>query len=139
MRVRQPILVISRRAVRDFPLGGGHVRAGTELFYSPYAVHRDPELFPDPLRFDPDRWLERPAAGLPKGAYTPFGAGPRHCIGEQFAWAMMHVVLGMIVRRWRLTLPDGVAVREMPWATVNPDHMPMTASTVRPRKPVACP
>jgi cytochrome P450 len=139
MRVRQPILVISRRAVRDFPLGSGHVRAGTELFYSPYAVHRDPELFPDPLRFDPDRWLERPAAGLPKGAYTPFGAGPRHCIGEQFAWAMMHVVLGMIVRRWRLTLPDGVAVREMPWATVNPDHMPMTASAVRPRKPVACP
>ncbi|MFE9026729.1 cytochrome P450 [Streptomyces iakyrus] len=139
MRVRQPILVISRRAVRDFPLGGGHVKAGTELFYSPYATHRDPELFPDPLRFDPDRWLDRPATGLPKGAYTPFGAGPRHCIGEQFAWAMMHVVLGTVIRRWRLTLADGVTVKEMPWATVNPNHMPMTATPVQSRKPVPSP
>ncbi|MFE7899562.1 cytochrome P450 [Streptomyces sp. NPDC057424] len=139
MRVRQPILVISRRAVRDFPLGGGHVKAGTELFYSPYATHRDPELFPDPLRFDPDRWLDRSAASLPKGAYTPFGAGPRHCIGEQFAWAMMHVVLGTVIRRWRLTLADGVTVREMPWATVNPNHMPMTAMPVHRRKPVPSP
>ncbi|MFY4720585.1 cytochrome P450 [Streptomyces sp. LaBMicrA B280] len=139
MRVRQPILVISRRAVRDFPLGGGHVKAGTELFYSPYAVHRDPDLFPDPLRFDPNRWLDRPAATLPKGAYTPFGAGPRHCIGEQFAWAMMHVVLGTIIRRWQLTLADGAKVKEMPWATVNPNHMPMTVSPVRRREPVACP
>jgi cytochrome P450 len=139
MRVRQPILVISRRAVRDFPLGGGHVKAGTELFYSPYATHRDPELFPDPLRFDPDRWLDRSPASLPKGAYTPFGAGPRHCIGEQFAWAMMHVVLGTVIRRWRLTLADGVTVREMPWATVNPNHMPMTAMPVHHRKPVPSP
>lgn len=139
MRVRQPILVISRRAVRDFPLGGGHVKAGTELFYSPYAVHRDSDLFPDPLSFHPDRWLDRPAAGLPKGAYTPFGAGPRHCIGEQFAWAMMHVVLGTIVRRWRLTIADGVEIKEMPWATVNPNHMPMTATPVRGRGPVSCP
>lgn len=139
MRVRQPILVISRRAVRDFPLGGGHVKAGTELFYSPYATHRDPELFPDPLRFDPDRWLDRSPASLPKGAYTPFGAGPRHCIGEQFAWAMMHVVLGTVIRRWRLTLADGVTIREMPWATVNPNHMPMTAMPVHPRKPVPRP
>ncbi len=127
MRVRQPILVISRRAVRDFPLGGGTVRAGTELFYSPYAVHRDPELFPDPLRFDPDRWVERPIAQQPKGAYTPFGAGPRHCIGEQFAWAMMHAVLAIVVRRWRLVAEPDLRVREMAWATVNPDRMPMTA------------
>ncbi|MER5970997.1 cytochrome P450 [Streptomyces sp. NPDC002055] len=127
MRVRQPILVISRRAVRDFPLGGGRVKAGTELFYSPYAVHRDPDLFNDPLRFDPDRWLDRPAASLPKGAYTPFGAGPRHCIGEQFAWAMMHAVLAVVVRRWQLVLSPGTKVREMPWATVNPNRMPMTA------------
>jgi cytochrome P450 len=139
MRVRQPILVISRRAVRDFPLGGGRVKAGTELFYSPYAVHRDPDLFPDPLRFDPDRWLDRLAAGLPKGAYTPFGAGPRHCIGEQFAWAMMHVVLGTIVRRWRLRLAGGVKVKEMPWATVNPNHMPMTALPAGTREPVPSP
>ncbi|MFG2812089.1 cytochrome P450 [Streptomyces sp. NPDC048410] len=137
MRVRQPILVISRRAVRDFPLGGGHVRAGTELFYSPYAVHRDPDLFPDPLRFDPDRWLDKPATQLPKGAYTPFGAGPRHCVGEQFAWAMMHVVLGTTIRRWRLTLPDGVKIKEMPWATVNPNHMPMTVTPAPRRTRVA--
>jgi cytochrome P450 len=126
LRVRQPILVISRRAVRDFAIGGGTVRAGTELFYSPYAVHRDERWFADPLRFDPDRWLTVPQASLPRGAYTPFGAGPRHCVGEPFAWAMMAAVLTTVVRRWRLAAPDGLRVREMPWATINPDKLPMT-------------
>jgi cytochrome P450 len=134
LRMRQPILVISRRSTTDVRIGGGTLRAGAELFYSPHAVHRDPTWFPDPMRFDPDRWVRTSASSLPRGVYTPFGAGPRHCIGEQFAWAMMTVVLAEVVRRWNLRLAPGARVREMPWATINPNRMPMIASRVhRPR------
>lgn len=128
LRLRQPIMVISRRTTTDVPIGGGVLRAGTELFYSPYAVFRDPAHFPDPMRFDPDRWLTTPAHLLPRGAYTPFGGGPRHCIGEHFAWAMMTVVLTEVVRRWTLRPKPGARIREMPWATINPSSMPMVAT-----------
>jgi cytochrome P450 len=127
LRLRQPIMVISRRSTTSVRIGGGYLRPGTELFYSPYAVFRDPRYFPDPLRFDPDRWLSAPAATLPRGIYTPFGGGPRHCIGEQFAWAMMTVVLAEVCRRWELHASPGLKVREMPWATINPNAMPMIA------------
>lgn len=130
LRLRQPILVISRRNTREIDLGGRRLPAGTELFYSPYGVFRDPRLYPDPYRFDPDRWLTEPAASLPRGAYVPFGGGPRHCIGEQFAWVMMAAVVAEIVRRWRLRLPAGFRAREMPWATVNPRSLPMTVHAV---------
>jgi cytochrome P450 len=126
LRLRQPILVISRRARCDTQLRSLSIPAGSELFYSPYGLHRDPRHFPEPHRFDPDRWLVTPAGTLPRGAYVPFGGGPRHCIGEQFAWVMMAVVVVEVIRRWRLRLPPGFRVREMPWATVNPRSLPMT-------------
>lgn len=131
LRLRQPILVISRRATRDIELGGRPIAAGTELFYSPYGLFRDPALYPDPHRFDVDRWIERPLADLPRGAYVPFGGGPRHCIGEQFGWVMMSAVVAGVLRRWRLELPPGFRAREMPWATVNPRSLPMTVRPAR--------
>jgi len=126
LRLRQPILVISRRTTRPMDLGGRKVPAGTELFYSPYGVFRDPSLYPSPERFDPDRWLARPVTSLPRGAFVPFGGGPRHCFGEHFAWTMMAAVVVEVTRRWRLDLPPGFRAREMPWATVNPSSLPMT-------------
>jgi cytochrome P450 len=128
LRVRQPIMVISRRTTAEVPLGGGFLKAGTEMFYSPYAVFRDPAHFPDPMRFDPDRWLTTPAQSLPRGTYTPFGGGPRRCIGEHFGWAMMTVALTEIVRRWKLRPKPGARIREMPWATINPSSMPMVTA-----------
>jgi cytochrome P450 len=130
LRLRQPIMIISRRTTAEVPVGGGYLRAGTEMFYSPYAVFRDAAYFPAPLRFDPDRWLTTPPEFLPRGTYTPFGGGPRHCVGEHFAWAMMTVVLVETVRRWRLRPPAGFEAREMPWATINPKSMPMTVLPV---------
>lgn len=127
LRLRQPIMVISRRTTADVPLGGGVLRAGAEVFYSPYAVFRDPVHFPDPLRFDPDRWLTTPPSLLARGTYTPFGGGPRHCVGEHFAWAMMTVVLTEVARRWRLRAVPGPRIRELPWATIIPSTMPMSA------------
>lgn len=132
LRLRQPIMVISRRSTTDVPIGGGVLKAGTELFYSPYAVFRDPAHFPDPMSFTPDRWLTTPAHLLPRGTYTPFGGGPRHCIGEQFAWAMMTVVLTEVVRRWQLSAKPGARIRELPWATINPSSMPLVAAVYSP-------
>lgn len=126
LRLHQPIMVGSRRTIHELDLGGVQLPEGTELFYCPYALFRDPRFYPDPLRFDPDRWLATPLTDLPRGAYVPFGGGPRHCIGEQFAWVMMTVVIAEVVRRWHLQPQPGLRVREMPWATINPSSLPMT-------------
>jgi cytochrome P450 len=131
LRMRQPIMVISRRATQELDLGGVRIPEGSELFCCPFAVSRDARFFPDPLRFDPDRWLATPVADLPRGVYFPFGGGPRHCIGEQFAWVMMTVAVAEVVRRWQLTSVPGVQVREMPWATINPSSLPMTVAAPR--------
>jgi len=92
LRCRQPILVISRRAAEDTELRGIPIPAGTEVMYSPWAMHRDRRHFRAGEVFTPDTFA---ADGCPvtRGAYTPFGLGPRHCVGEQYAWQMMWVVV----------------------------------------------
>jgi cytochrome P450 len=127
LRLHQPILVISRRTTGELDLSGVRVPAGTELFYSPYGLFRDAGLYPRPHDFDPGRWQTRPVSALPRGAFLPFGGGPRHCLGEHFAWLMMTVVVVEVLRRWRLRLPRGFQARAMPWATINPRSLPMTA------------
>jgi cytochrome P450 len=71
------------------------------VLVSPYVTHRDPNLFPDPSRFDPDRWIGDKKATLHKFAYFPFGGGPRVCIGEQFAWIETLIVVSTLLPRWR--------------------------------------
>jgi len=65
-------------------------------------MHRQPEFFPEPDEFRPQRWLDLPRSSLPKGAYFPFGAGPRVCIGEHFAWMEMTRGLQIILQNYRL-------------------------------------
>src|ERR1700750_641089 len=75
---------------------------------SPYVVHRDPRWFPDPDKFDPERFnLE---TERPKFAYFPFGGGTRVCIGERFAWMEGILVLATIGRHWHLRLEPGHTV-----------------------------
>ena len=79
---------------------------------SPLLLHRDPRWWAEPERFRPDRWLQRDRAagdrfdpkrpGPPRGAYLPFGAGPRMCIGEQFAWTEGAVMLAELGRTWQV-------------------------------------
>src|SRR5260370_33454923 len=68
---------------------------------SPWVVQRDARWWPDPEKFDPDRWVAEQANGRPKFAYFPFGGGGRVCIGERFAWAEGVLVLATIAQRWR--------------------------------------
>lgn len=122
---RYAVWLLMRRAVAPVELAGVRLAPGTEVFFSPHALHHDPELYPDPDVFDPDRWLPERSAGLPRGAYLPFGAGNRLCMGEGFAWTEMAVVLATVAARRRLVPAPGHEVRTRIGTLVEPDRLPM--------------
>lgn len=122
-----PLWLVMRRAMSDAVVGPITIPAGAQLILSPLAMHRDPVLFPDPMRFDPDRWLPERAADIPPHAFIPFGSGNRQCIGDGFGWTEAMIALATIVRRWRLTPVPGVPVDEAVAATVYPSTLSMIA------------
>ncbi len=111
MRLYPPIYIGSRRPTVDIQLGDYRLPAGCMILFCPYALHRDPNLYPDPERFDPDRWLPGAAEARPPCSYLPFGAGLRSCIGEHFAMIEMLTVLSTVLQRWTLDTPASVEVR----------------------------
>lgn len=116
MRLWPPSWMFSRRVVEPLTIGGREVPAGTMCLVSPLLLHRDPRWWTEPERFLPDRWLSgEPGAGRrfdpkrpgqPRGAYLPFGAGPRMCIGEQFAWSEAATMLAELGKSWRIRVSD---------------------------------
>ncbi|MFJ1759066.1 cytochrome P450 [Amycolatopsis sp. NPDC088138] len=123
---RTPPLILMRRAREDVELGGVRIAAGSEVAVSQHTLHRDPRWFPDPGRFDPDRWAPGETAELPKGAYIPFGAGPRLCPGHVFAPTEIGIVAATIGARWRLVPVPGKKVHAQLKATMQPNRLPMT-------------
>jgi cytochrome P450 len=123
---RTPPLILMRRAREDVELGGVAIPAGSEVAVSQHTLHRDPRWFPDPDRFDPDRWAPGRAAELPKGAYIPFGAGARLCPGHVFAPTEIGIVAATIGARWRLVPVPGRKVYAQIKATMQPNRLPMT-------------
>ncbi|MEU7784705.1 cytochrome P450 [Amycolatopsis sp. NPDC049159] len=123
---RTPPLILMRRAREDVVLGGVRIPAGTEVAVSQHTLHRDPRWFPDPDRFDPDRWTPGHTAELPKGAYIPFGAGARLCPGHVFAPTEIGIVAATIGARWRLVPVPGKKVYAQLKATMQPNRLPMT-------------
>ncbi|OEJ37476.1 cytochrome P450 [Streptomyces agglomeratus] len=129
LRLHHTGWLVTRRTLTPTRLGDWEIPAGTELAYCQHAMHRDPAIFPDPLRFDPDRWLdEGQAAALPEGAWVPFGAGKHKCIGDHFALTELTTAVATIARQWRLELSDRQVVRPVARATVRPGTLLMTAN-----------
>jgi cytochrome P450 len=126
-----PIWILMRRALRDVELGGVLLPAGTEVMFSPYSLHFDPRFHEDPDRFDPDRWLPERAARIPKGAYVPFGAGGRQCIGKAFARTEITLVAATVLAGWELLPVPGVPVRVTVTSAAYPARMPMTVTPRR--------
>jgi len=93
LRLCPPAPIIVRSAMRDAIVDGHRIPAGTQVIVGTYAIHRDPALWPDPERFDPDRFLPARLTGIDRWRYLPFGAGPRSCIGDHFA--MLEATLGL--------------------------------------------
>lgn len=117
MRLYPPAWVMGREVIQDipdFPAGG--LKAGAQVVMVPWLVHRDPRWWTDPLRFDPQRWIDAPRP--PRFTYLPFGAGPRVCIGNHFARMEAILVLVTLLRRVRVQVPDGYVARLQPSITL---------------------
>ncbi|QLE75466.1 cytochrome P450 [Streptomyces rectiverticillatus] len=127
LRLRPPSWLLMRRAVRPVRLGGVHLSPGEEVFFSPYALHRDPHLYEDPERFDPERWPRDSAAKAPRHLYLPFGAGSRLCIGEDFAWAELTLALAAFTAHRRIAPADAAPpVRPLVGTVLRPDRLLLT-------------
>ncbi|WP_369182129.1 cytochrome P450 [Streptomyces sp. Y1] len=117
LRLHAPNAFLMRTAGVPVDLGPYRIPAGTELLYSLTALHRDPERYPDPLAFRPERWQDAPG-GVGRPSFLPFGAGKHKCVGEAFAWAELTVAAAAILRRWRPVAVPGARAREVVWTTV---------------------
>jgi retinoid hydroxylase len=91
-----------RRTTRDVTLGGVQVPAEIGVHYSSWVTHHLPQLYPDPFKFDPDRFLPEREAALPRGAYVPFGGGSRMCLGKRFGEYELRALAAVVLRRVRL-------------------------------------
>ena len=129
IRLYPPAWAMGRTALEVYHASGSEIPAGATVVVSPWLLHRDARWFPDPSAFRPDRW---PAGPEPRHAYLPFGAGPRMCIGEPFAWMEAALLLATIGRRWELELSPDARVELQPVVTLRPRQgMAMIA---RPRR-----
>ena len=134
MRLYPPAWGFSRQAMSDDELGGFRLPQGWLAFVIPYVLHRHPAYWPDPDAFDPERFSPERVAERPKFVYIPFGAGPRQCIGNQFALIETQLTLATLAQSYRLHLKPGHNADPWPLITLRPRFgMPMR---IEQRQPV---
>src|SRR5580700_7888175 len=131
LRLYSPVWILPRRALVDVELGGHLLRAGSRIFFSPYALNRDPRLHRDPDGFDPDRWATDYTKSDMRATFFPFGQGIRNCIGEGFAWTESTLLLSVVAAHWQLRLADGAAVRPVVSSTLVPSELPIIVTRRR--------
>ncbi len=121
MRLYPPAYVFSRRPVRDVTLGGCVVPKGQMVLFNVAGMHRLARLYPEPHRFNPERFTPAAEKALPRQAYMPFGAGSRVCIGNHFALMEGQLVLAALVQRLRFDpLPGARRVETESLLTLRP-------------------
>ena len=122
MRLFPPVHSLPRVALADDEVGGHPIPAGSVVTISPYVTHRNPRLWEDPLRFDPERFTADRVSARHRFAYLPFGGGPRICIGRGFAMMEACLVLATIARTYRLRLVPGHKVEAHGRITLRPRY-----------------
>ncbi|MFJ3665104.1 cytochrome P450 [Streptomyces sp. NPDC090106] len=128
LRKYGPAWIVTRTTTRDVDLGGHRIPAGADIVWSPYLHQNDPSRFPEPDAFDPDRWtLDR--TPTTRDAFFAFGDGRRKCIGENFAWVELQIILATVLQTWpRLRLVSRPP-RPQTAITVKPDRLTMVFGT----------
>ncbi|WP_231512394.1 cytochrome P450 [Paucibacter sp. KBW04] len=116
--------LLTRRSSQPLDIAGWHLPKGSMLRITPYLMHRDARWFPEPEAFKPERFGPE-ASEIPRGAYMPFGAGPRVCLGQHFALTEITLIAALLLQRYRLEPVPGA---EAPRPTLN--------ITLRPHEPL---
>lgn len=125
LRLYPPIsALMTRRTTAPISVGKWSIPQGQLLRITPWVIHRDERLFPQANQFRPERFMED-AADIPRGAWLPFGIGPRVCIGQHFAMLEMTLLAAMLLQRYRLSLVQGA-----------PPPKPVMHVTLRPEHPI---
>ncbi|XP_069680182.1 cytochrome P450 4C1-like isoform X2 [Periplaneta americana] len=106
LRMYPSVPQMGRQAPYDFELGSYKIPAGATVYLLLLVSHFDPDIFPNPTKFNPDNFLPENVAGRHPYAYFPFSAGPRNCIGQKFAMLEMKMVLSSILRSYEVRSVD---------------------------------
>jgi cytochrome P450 len=122
MRLYPPAWAIGRRAMSSYRIDDYLLPERSIVLMSQFVMHHDPRFFPDPHRFNPERWMPEAQAARPKFSYFPFGGGPRVCIGESFAWLEGVMVLATLAQKWSMRLVPGHPVEIEPLITLRAKH-----------------
>jgi cytochrome P450 len=120
LRLAPPVWVAPRRAIENVTIAGVDVPKGAHVLVSQYASHRSAAYFSEPDTFQPERWENDFEASLPRGAYFPFGAGTRKCLGDQFALLESHIILMELARTARPVPVSPGLPKAQPRATFRP-------------------
>jgi cytochrome P450 len=118
LRLYPPVWIVGRRAINDCEIGGWQVPAQSIVLLSQYVTQRDARFFPDPEKFDPERWTQEAGAARPKYSYFPFSSGSRQCLGEPFAWMEGVLAIAVLAQKWKLSLAPGHRVEMAPQLTL---------------------
>jgi cytochrome P450 len=125
LRLYPPGWIFSRATTTACELGGHEFPEGSIFLLSPYILHHDPDLFPSPETFDPDRWRPGGMSEESRRSVLPFGFGAHKCIGDQFAITEAMIAVAMIAARWHLSPLADRPLRPVARATLGPGRLPM--------------
>lgn len=117
--------LLGRRPLQEVEIAGVPVPPRVQVLLNFYGLHRDPQAYPDPNRFDPDRWID-PDPEVLRSHYLPFGMGPHVCIGEGFAWSLITTTLAVIASQYTIKPVPGAVVRPVARTTLHPGVVPLT-------------
>lgn len=128
LRLYPSAWVQARRAIVDYEIDGYLIPKGSVIYVSQWVMHHDPRFYPDPDRFDPDRWLPSEESDeRPRFAFFPFGGGPRYCIGQAFAEMEAQILMSVLGQRWQMRMVPGHVAEPVANFMLRPKGgMPMT-------------
>lgn len=121
IRIYPTVNQVGRKVTESFEVGGYTIPVGAMVFVSIWGCSRDERYYPDPEKFDPDRWLPENMKNRHPYAHIPFAAGPRNCIGQKFAQLEEKVMLSMMLRNYEIKSVDAREdVKGLPEIVVRP-------------------
>jgi cytochrome P450 len=131
LRIIPPVPVVPRRALRDFEFGGYRVPAGTSIAINPLFTHHMADIWPDPGRFDPERFTEPAQAARHRYAFLPFGGGAHMCLGLHFAYMQAKCFVRHLLQSVAVSVAPGYAAAWRMWPIPQPkDGLPLIVTPI---------